>query len=787
MVGRCFAGYLRIALLLALVRCAGAAERSVVVGISAWVGDPHIAVPKYSDKDAGIVGKWLSTLSPNSVVELQNQSASLDRMFLELRQALLGAKPGDTVYIFLSGRGIALPGWKDGYIGTFRMVENKPQSTGIAVSDFASLVENSRAAAVYVLADLCREPQDNRINERLKGRLSQIAATQVRGILASTGEDTSREDEALKLGVFAYSLVNKAGNPAAIRSASGFERLFGSVQRAVSGQTAGAQRPSEFVSKSQRTAVLDTWTMQPVLLASLLRPAGLGLLFQAAVQAPASDPLELAGLLGAIAENRFDAPLQRLQMLRRSEPDEVWSVLRDRVVAALADSGQGVIAQYGTSDLLPDEPGKLQETDFVHAGEAFRAAQSALALRPFSEEERRIYAGYEDSLKSRELFCEGRAAAFYPDQIQSARSRLLQAAQASPRPIPEISNALGITYLENLGVDPKVRAQDLAQAARYFEESIQLSPTWPYPRHNLALVHIELGDATAAERAYRDAIAIRPHLPYLAYNLGLVQHRANELKDAERSYRVALAMSREMETDLQHRAGDWATLLPKASHLAALRVQAFRRNRAEILNAMGALAETRKKWTEAEESYREALDLNPQNCAARQNLAMLARHNGAKLRRPADSAALTEENTRECPAFKPSWMLLASIAKERGDADRARDAYRHVLRLSDQDVDALTGLGSLEEKAGNTNEAAALFARALRAYESRPGETSASAPLAVYLAVARTQEKLGKPAVCDFYGRARTALRVMPHSREEERDVRERMRQACSQPGRTHE
>src|SRR4051794_2596524 len=91
-------------------------HRSVVIGLSAYVADPSISVPKYSDKDADIVASWLSALSPGGVVKLQNQNASLDSVELALRKALLGARPGETVYIFLSGRGLARPGSKDGYI-----------------------------------------------------------------------------------------------------------------------------------------------------------------------------------------------------------------------------------------------------------------------------------------------------------------------------------------------------------------------------------------------------------------------------------------------------------------------------------------------------------------------------------------------------------------------------------------------------------------------------------------------------------------------------------------------
>jgi tetratricopeptide (TPR) repeat protein len=778
------------AVILALVAITSAVpiradQRSLVIGLSTYVGDPRISVPKYSDRDADLVATaWLSALGARGTVKLQNQSASLDRMEIELRKALLGAKPGDTVYVFLSGRGLARPGSKEGYIGTFRMTDNKPQSTAMPVSFFGSIVENSDASAVFILADLCRESADNRINQRLTDRLMQINGKDVRGILATSGSESSREDDQLRQGVFAYAVATKGGTPVRLRS--GFDQLFADVRNDVSTRTSRTQVPSAFAAgnKGRRAGVLDPEPERSLVLASLLAPNGIGGLLQAVAgtgRTPDSEIQELADArhaLDYVGRGRYEQAVADLRSLRAPLKDEQWTAVRDRVVGALADAGQSVVAQYGMADMLPDDPAKLTKGDFESASAAFRGAEEALAIRPLNDDEKRIYAGYPESLRARGLLCEGRTAAF-DNHMDVARAALSEAARLSPKPLPEIANVLGVTYLESPGEDPVQRRANLRIAIRYFEEAIRISPTWAYPRHNLGLAYVALGDASTAERVYSDAMDANPFLPYVPYNLALVEHRANKLKDAERSYQAALDLSRKLQSDLADRAKQWETELSEQSDLALRRKAAFHANEAEILNGLGAVAEARKKWDEAAGHYREAFGANPQHCPSRYNLAMLALRPGVKLRMAVDAERLLDENTRECPSFLASWSLLGTVAAARGDYAYAASAYRGELEVSRNNPEALSGLAEVEAKQGNLQAAEQHFAAALHAYEARPGGAGSAAPVSAYLALAQVRQQLGLPPSCDLLTRAEAAMRVMPHSVQQKRELVDLRRQAC--------
>jgi hypothetical protein len=140
-------------------------------------------------------------VAARDIAGLRNEQATSWRVHFALRRALLTARATDTVYISLSARGVAWPGSKDGYVGTSDFVEEKPESTAIAVSQLAEYIRFSRARLIVLLADVCRAPvsmsPDNRINMRLE-ELGQFR--NVIGLLASEKQNASIEIETLRFG-----------------------------------------------------------------------------------------------------------------------------------------------------------------------------------------------------------------------------------------------------------------------------------------------------------------------------------------------------------------------------------------------------------------------------------------------------------------------------------------------------------------------------------------------------------------------------------------------------------
>ena len=772
------------ATLLWLAGALAAEDRTLVVGIRTYPGDPQISVPRYSDRDAAELYRWLTGSMARNVVPLQNTEASLDRMTVELRTALLGAHPGDTVYLFISARGLALPRARNGFIETAGVRENKPESTAISIADVADLIEKSPAAHVLFLADLCRDQNpavDNRINERVQDRLGRIP--KVRGILASAGSRASLEGSlpnagsipAGGYGYFAYSFMKSL-----VDKEPAFGAVFDYVSRDVVERSSGLQRPSLLGAR-------DTFPLwNPTKRSFILNPARLALFFpqqlftpQPAPPGPAQDDAtlerEIAQCSALVLQGRFDEAAARVQSARSALGPAKWAALRDRIAVAAADIGQAVVARYGASDLLPGDPQKLVESDFTRGGRAFAAALAMLATGSLDPEEERILGPYRSSLEMRRLFCDARALAFHQDRLAQARGMLERAAAMLDPPIPEIANALGITYLEYPAADVEGRQRDLGTAIRYFRQSSALSPTWSYPRHNLALAYNQLGDFAAARNAYADAAGASPDLPYIYFNLGLAEQRRNNLKDATAAYLRSIDLSQRTVASLRQRESEWRTELPDDADLAAARADIFHRNSAEAQNALGALSEHRRRWRDAANRYTMAIAANPGHCPARHNLAMLAVARGPELQLPAAPTPrkLVEETTAACPGFAPSWYALGDLLSEGREWGPARRAYEEAFAAAPSDSAPLFAIGRTYENESQQARAAEYYERAARAYEQQPGGSPPLAPPGVYAALIRVLPP-GAPN-CELYRKAAVAQRSIGGlSRDERRQIASR-------------
>ena len=247
-----------------------------------------------------------------------------------------------------------------------------------------------------------------------------------------------------------------------------FRAVFTDVAREVAQRSSGAQKPALL-------GQLDDFPLWGATRrSSVFNPSRLALFFlqQAPVPPPPQDVSDLesaiARVSGFIGRDRWAEAAASIRDARASLSPAQWTVLRDRGIVATADVGQEIVARYGSSDLLPGDPEKLVETDFIRAGRAFETALTILGLAPLAPDQERIYAPYRAFLTARLLFAEGRTAAFHPDRLTAARDLLVRASAAMSPPIPEISNALGITYLENPSTTTVQRTRTSARRSATF-------------------------------------------------------------------------------------------------------------------------------------------------------------------------------------------------------------------------------------------------------------------------------------------------------------------------------
>ena len=165
--------------------------KAVIVGIRRYPVYPPTKPLLFSNQDASLFEDYLTTaeagrFKDGDLILIRDEEATLDRVQLALRKTLLGAEPGDMVYIFISARGVARPGAADGYLGASNLVEIKPESTGLPVSDLRDMIQYSRAKHVYFYGDVCRDPPTTNIENRINIRLETLGTLpKVSGFLSS--------------------------------------------------------------------------------------------------------------------------------------------------------------------------------------------------------------------------------------------------------------------------------------------------------------------------------------------------------------------------------------------------------------------------------------------------------------------------------------------------------------------------------------------------------------------------------------------------------------------------
>jgi tetratricopeptide (TPR) repeat protein len=706
--------------------------------------------------------------------------ATSANMSTYIRTALLQASASETVYLFVSARGLATTDSAEGYILGYDSPPEKQKLAALRVSELQRYLRQSSARRVVLFADVCRETNQPRVENRINLVLAGLAEDRLglQGVLASEPKKTSREDGSLAggHGVFTYYLVNGLNGEADKADRDGIvtlKEIIGYVQNSVTRQTKAAQKPVQFgtvepdlpLSRQQKTTRFPAAGQLALVffgvpgasgLAGLLAPPQAAAVETVGLIDSFSDAIRKGNLLGP------DGALNMLSLLQPRLPKGEWLTLRARLSAELEGVGQQVVTRYGIGDMFPRDAGwrRLQSDQNLNQAGFERAAAHFAAARGLWDDDPVL----QTRLDARASFCRGRVLTF-ARRYAAAADALKEALRLDPE-FPECHNAFGIVHLETSAYE---------QAAASFRSARDGAPAWAYPRHNLALTHIEQGDYSAAEREYVAAIRAAPFYPYLIYNYAVLLQRLGRRSAAEEQYKEAEKVFLRQESSYERRADEWTKSGNAADAKWAVDTKAvLERNRAEVYNALGALWEQRRNRDRAIGMYEKALDLNRHLVPARHNLAMLyrelARTGGSgQLRRAMD---LWQENVQSDPEFQPSAIALAETHLQNGNPTEARHYFELALCAGPENVQARLGLARALLALGDSHAAVARAREALdQQLRERANGNQRNTPLAsssVYRTLAEILEFQGLQAdACKNY---RTAQRAL--GRREDRETR---------------
>ena len=136
--------------------------------------------------------------------------------------------------------------------------------------------------------------------------------------------------------------------------------------------------------------------------------------------------------------------------------------------------------------------------------------------------------------------------------------------------------------------------------------------------------------------------------------------------------------------------------------------------RADALNALGVALYNLGRYQEAEQRYREAIDINPEYANALVNLAALLQAN------PDAAEPLLRRALKINPKYPGARAMLGVMLLSSGHEHEAKVAFRKALKVSPKDPIALLGLAQIARVEGRFDDAQSLLKRTLEISPKMP-------------------------------------------------------------------
>lgn len=140
---------------------------------------------------------------------------------------------------------------------------------------------------------------------------------------------------------------------------------------------------------------------------------------------------------------------------------------------------------------------------------------------------------------------------------------------------------------------------------------------------------------------------------------------------------------------------------------------------ADVLNNLGVALFSLARYQEAEQCYREALEINPQLAGAYCNLADLLQAN------PKDAEECLRRALRINPKYLEARVNLGVSLANSGREHEAKACFKKSLKMAPNCPEALLGLSQIARMEGRFGEAETLIRRVLKSKPKLPGALAA--------------------------------------------------------------
>ena len=284
-------------------------------------------------------------------------------------------------------------------------------------------------------------------------------------------------------------------------------------------------------------------------------------------------------------------------------------------------------------------------------------------------------------------------------ELVAAVSAFENAIQIQPN-YPDAHNNLGVV-LEMLNKTDS--------ALKHYKTAMEQKNNYASAQFNYANLNHMLGDTETAEKFYLMALQSDPLYIKALNNLGLLYQQQNKLENSQKYFEKALKISPndfEVLNNLAH------TFYLKEQYPKALEL--YRKslnlnNSAETLNNIGITLQAHGYYDQAEESFNQAIMMQPDYFEAYTNLANLFKATGKNILAEENYLKALKINPNSAPANNNYGLML----HQRGEYDLARQHFENALNANKSYKEARYNLGTYQLGTGD-------FCAAWRNYLYRP-------------------------------------------------------------------
>lgn len=516
-------------------------------------------------------------------------------------------------------------------------------------------------------------------------------------------------------------------------------------------QNGDANKAAEYLSKASKLEPNDSGKKTALALAHLAQGNNSGA-FAELEQISLSDKgttADLALIAAYLRNNQLDKALRAIDTLDRKQPDNPATFnLRGRTqlaqknVAAARQSfaralalnaaffpAAASLAAIDLAEKKPDDARKRFESVLAAEPKNIPALLALAELRAANGGTPDEVAGLIGKAISANPAESGPRLALIQYHINTKdNKKALAAANDAIAAIPdkpEILDALGRT---------QQLAGDSNQALVTFAKLAALQPASPLPQLRIAEIHLASKNKDEAAKSLKKALEIKPDL--LEAQRGLILLAIDAKKPAEalgiardiQKQRPKEATGFAVEGDIHGAAREWNEAV--TSYRSALKLAAAPELAAKLYSALlasgnaaeaekmaagwhrehpkdvvlhmhqGDIANSRKEYAQAAQRYRAALDIQPNNPLALNNLAWVS----GQLKSP--KALEYAEKANQLAPNQPAFMdTLAVLLADKGESAKAIELLRKALTIAPQASAVQLNLARVLIGAGKKDEA----------------------------------------------------------------------------------